>query len=502
MTEHLLGIDIGTYESKGLLTTAEGRVVASAARPHELSIPESGRAEHDADAIWWSELCEICRELLERSGVDPGSILALGCSTIGPCCLPVDREGTPLRRAILYGIDTRATREIAFLNEELGERAIFERCGNDLSAQAVGPKILWIRRQEPEVFRKTNKFVSGTSYLVWKLTGRWVVDHYSASTFVPLYDRDASGWSPELCEGIVRPDQLPDILWTTRVAGRIGRRAARETGLPEGLPVIAGTTDASAEAVSAGVVEPGRLMIMYGSTAFLILMVPQPLSDRRIWSAPYLFPGTSAVMGGMATTGSLTRWFRDEFARELVEEQEAGGTNAYERLAAEAERVEAGSQGLLVLPYFSGERTPLNDPSARGAFFGLTLAHRRGHLYRAVLESTGFGIRHHLDVFRELEAPIHSLHAVGGGTRNPLWLQVVSDICQKQQLVPEVSIGASYGDALLAGLGVGAFSSPQELFEKMRIAREVNPQSSHKRVYQERYEKFRRLYEATRPLLD
>lgn len=501
MTEYLIGIDIGTYASKGVLTTSRGRILATSLREHEVSIPRAGWAEHDAEDDWWADFRFICSELLEKSSVDPARILALGCSTIGPCCLPVDAQGVPLRKAILYGIDIRASPQIEWLNRELGKETIFNLCGNDLSAQAVGPKILWLRENEPQVFDKAEKFVSGTSYLVWRLTGKWVIDHYSASTFLPLYSIRDREWDQSASIEIIPPHRLPQICWTTEIAGRVERKASKETGLPEGLPVIVGTIDAAAEAVSVGVVSPGRLMLMYGSTAFLILVTSQSLSDPRIWSAPFLFPDSFALMGGMATTGTLTRWFRDQLARELTRTSREDDRNPFQVLAEDAARIEPGSEGVVVLPYFSGERTPLNDPSARGAFFGLTLSHTREHLYRAVLESVGYGIRHHIEVFRELDAEIDSIHAVGGGAQNKLWLQIVTDICRVQQHVAEVSIGASYGDALLAGLGVGAFESLPALEGVIRRIHSVTPEPSNSLPYDRAYRNYRALYRNTRHLM-
>lgn len=499
--QFLLGIDIGTFESKGAIVTTEGRVVAFRQRAHELIISRPGWAEHDAERDWWGAFCALSKELIEVSGISPGAVLGVGCSTIGPCVLPIDSEGRPLRNAILYGIDTRASSEIEHLRLSLGEEEVFDRTANDLSAQAAGPKVLWIRNHEPEVFSKAVKFVSGSTFLVGKLTGRWVVDHYTASTYVPLYDIRNHCWCEELCNGIVRTDQLPEIEWTSSVAGSISSDAASETGLWEGTPVIVGTVDAAAEAISVGVAEPGKMMLMYGSTAFMILPTEAPFGDRRLWSAPFLFPGTNALMAGMATSGTLTRWFKENLAKDLVREERIGRL-AFETLADEALAVEPGSDGLLVLPYFSGERTPINDPRAKGAFFGLNLLHTRGHLYRAVLESIGYGILHHLEVFREIGAPVDEFRAVGGGVKNPLWLQIVSDICEVPQVVTQVSLGAAYGDAFLAGLGIGLFADPREIERWVQIGRVIQVNADHSPVYRRQYRRFRQFYELTRPLLE
>ncbi|NIX05876.1 MAG: sugar kinase, partial [Gammaproteobacteria bacterium] len=191
--------------------------------------------------------------------------------------------------------------------------------------------------------------------------------------------------------------------------------------------------------MSVGVVKPGQLMLMYGSTVFMIEVLGKPLKDERLWATPYVFPGTSALLAGMATSGSLTRWFRDKLTVDLVQAEEAGGELAYSAITAEASQIPPGSEGLVVLPYFSGERTPINDPRARGVIFGLTLAHTRAHMFRAALEGISYGIEHHFDIMKQIGAEPTEVVAVGGGTKSPLWLQCVSDVTQMAQKVPAVT---------------------------------------------------------------
>lgn len=491
---YLLGVDIGTYESKGVVTTTSGEVIRTEVRPHTLSIPRQGWAEHDAERDWWGDLCSIIRALIDGSGISPNDVAAIGCSSIGPDMLPVDSECRPMRPAVLYGIDTRATSEIAFLEELLGSENVFRRCGASLSTQSVGPKILWLKNNEPEVYERAHRFVGGTTFLVARLTGRYVIDHYSAASYHPLYDATAATWVDDLARPIVETERLPEILWTTDVAGTVTREAATQTGLAEGTPVITGTIDAAAEAVSVGVVKPGQMMLMYGTTLFMVEVLGRRVNDKRLWSAPYLFPGTHALMAGMSTTGALTRWFRDNFARDLVSAEQQGGVNAYSFLSAEAANVKPGAEGLITLPYFSGERTPIMDPEARGVIFGLTLAHTRAHLYRSVMESAGYGIRHHLDVLASVDAAPEMLRAVGGGTKSADWMQIVSDICGRTQEIPAVTIGAAFGDAFLAGLGAGVFSSYQQLSEWVRDITPVNPQAAATAAYRPFYDTYLELY--------
>lgn len=498
---YTIGIDIGTYEAKGVLATRDGSIAAFASRPVQLRVPRPGWAEHDPETDWWANTCALTNDLIDRGGIAPDQVDAVALSAIGPCVVPVDVDGRSLRPAILYGIDTRATHEIAELTDRLGEARTIERCGNALTTQSVGPKILWLRRHEPEAYAAAHRFFTSTSYLVYRLTGRSVVDHYSAACFTPLYDVQRRGWAPDLGAGIVDPARLGDVAWTTEIAGTLTRHAAEASGLRAGTPVLVGTIDAAAEAVSAGVVRPGDMMLMYGTTLFMIEVVARPIRDARLWSAPFLFPDTHALMAGMATTGALTRWLRDQFARELVEREGQGGENAYAVLAAEAAAAPVASDGLVVLPYFSGERTPIQDPHAKGVVFGLTLAHTRAHVYRAALESVGLGIRHHLDVLAQIGATPRRLVAVGGGTKNPLWLQATSDIVGLPQELPSVTVGAAFGDAWLARVACDGRTADWATSSWSRIERTVDPRPEHRGAYDAAYATYRALYERTRTLM-
>ncbi len=494
----LLGIDIGTYSAKGVLCTPGGEVLAEQTIEHGLSLPRPGWAEHDADAVWWAETAALCRALLgDRFAGD--QIGAVAVSAIGACLLPVDEAGRPLRPGILYGIDSRAGDEIAWLNDRFGEDALFALGGMALTSQAIGPKILWLRRHEPEIYARTHKVLSASSYLVLKLTGEWVMDRHSASYYNPLVDVRALEWDDRFAAPIVEPEKLPRLLWSTEVAGAVTSEAAEATGLAAGTPVTAGTIDAAAEAISVGVVAPGDMMVMYGTTMFFIHVTDRPVPDPRMWATGFALPGLYDIAGGMSTTGALTRWFRDNFAAQEIATERAGGASAYQVLAEEAAAVPAGAEGLVCLPYFAGERTPLNDPDARGVYAGLTLSHSRAHLYRASLEGTAYGVRHNLETMAAMGAPPRRLVAVGGGAKNRLWLQIVSDACGLPQDVPERTIGAAYGDAFLAGLAVGLVPDLAALNRDwVRLATTLRPRPAEQAVYDAYYPIYRHLYGAAR----
>jgi xylulokinase len=491
MTTYTLGVDIGTFESKGVLVDETGTIIAQAARPHQMIVPQAGWAEHRPDEDWWGDFVHITTALLAESGVDPTAVKAVATSAIGPCMLPVDADGAPLMNGVLYGVDTRAAKEIDDLNAQLGDEAILAHSGNALTSQAVGPKILWFKRNHPELWAKTHKILTATSYLTFKLTGRFVIDHYTAPNSAPLYDIKAQTWSDALGSDICSLDMMPELMWSTEIAGTVTAQAAEETGLAEGTPVTCGTIDAAAEAVSVGTLNAGDMMMMYGSTIFIITVTESQLSDPRLWHAPWLFEGEYAAMAGLATSGTLTHWFRDHFAKELSKEE------AFPVLAAEASNSPPGAKGLLCLPYFSGERTPIHDPMAKGAFFGLDLTHSRGDLYRAVIEGIAMGTRHVTDTYAEAGQVPKRLLAVGGGTKNELWLQATSDLTGLDQIVCSVTTGASYGNAFLARLALGEVTK-DDLPSWNPAARTVK--AGRHAAYEAQYPLFKALYEQTKDI--
>jgi xylulokinase len=489
-----LGVDIGTYESKGVLIESDGAIFATASRPHRMIVPQPGWAEHRAEEDWWGEFCSISRELCAHCGLKSGDVKAVGASGIGPCVLPVDEAGAPLSNAILYGVDTRAAREIEDLTSAIGADTIFERCGNALTSQSVGPKILWLKRHRPDVFARTHKFLNSTSFLVHRLTGRFVVDHYTAANSSPLYLAEERAWSDALAPDITPLERLPELAWTTETAGGVNARAAEETGLDAGTPVIVGTVDAAAEAVSVGVLEPGQMMLMYGSTIFTVLIMEKRTRDPRLWWAPWLFPGRHAALAGLATSGTLTHWFGDQLARDLDPAEAMG------KLTAEAATSPPGARGLVFLPYFSGERTPIHDPSAKGAWFGLNLAHRRADLYRALLEGIAYGTRHALETYAAAGAAPQVIRAVGGGLHNPVWTKATSDVSGRAQETLKSSLGASFGDAFLAALAIGDVGV--EAIQRWNpVVARIEPDAANGAVYARQYGVFRELYDRNRDLM-
>lgn len=291
------------------------------------------------------------------------------------------------------------------------------------------------------------------------------------------------------------------MLWSCEVAGHVTEQAARQTGLMQGTPVIAGTIDAAAEAISAGLAEFGDMMMMFGSSNSIIMKTDKLIRTDEFWGLNWMEPGAYALVGGMSTVGSLTRWFRDNLAPLEVADQAAGGPNAYAAMAELLETTSPGARGLIALPYFEGERTPIYDPDAKGAFFGLTLKHTRADIYRALLESVGFGIRQNVESIQAKSLTPKRILAVGGGTQNKAWMQIISNIANIKMVIPEQQIGSAYGGAYMAGVGVGLFSDLSEINKWVRYKYQITPDPAIAEKYAALYRIYCELYDQTQHLM-
>jgi xylulokinase len=477
-TRFTVGVDLGTSSAKAVLVDELGAIVASASKRQEVSSPRPGFYEQDALVQWWTVCVDLIRDVVGPLG---DRVDAIAASGLGPCVLIGDDNGEPLRPPILYGIDTRATSEIAELHRRFGTSNIVARSGNVLSTQAAGPKLLWLARHEPEQMARARTVFSASSFLVHRLTGEYVLDRHTASQFDPLYDLTRQSWNDEWWEEICPGVRPPRLLWPGEVAGELPRSVARSLGLRAGVPVMAGTVDAWAEAASVDVRLPGGLMLMYGTTMFLIAMTADRVRSPSLWTTEGLEPGVSSLAGGMATSGALATWWAG-----------VSGSRTVESVFADATRVQPGSDGLVVLPYFAGERTPIADPDARGMFVGLTLQHGRHHMSRALLEATAYAVRHNLEAYAEAGTVISRVVVAGGGAQSEVWLQIVSDVTGVSQVVPTITVGAAYGDARLAADAIGWDTSRWNPDRGLVAARE-----EVRDVYDRAYGHYRALYEST-----
>lgn len=509
MNEYFLGIDIGTFESKGVLIDENFNICASHSTKHSMDNPKPNYFEQDAEAVWWRDFCVISNRLVQAIGGRKDQIACVGISTLGTDCLPVDQDCRPLRPAILYGIDARASEEIDFLNRYYGEDRVLELFGHPLCSGDTATKILWIRNHESEIYHDTYKFLTGSSYITAKLTGKYVIDQFlGKGSFRPIYREDGSV-NEELCRLYCRPDQVAECRYSTEIAGPVTEHAAKETGLMFGTPVITGTGDSTSEAVSVGLARAGDIFFQYGSSMYFYYCIDHPVKHYispngtgSIKSSKcFTVPGTFCIGDGTNAAGTLTKWVRDTFYREELAAEARGGENAYAAMAREAAEIPAGSEGLVMLPYIYGERSPIQDPDACGMLFGLTGKHSRKHINRAALEAVGYSTCQHIRLFTEMGiAPSHVITA-GGGTKNSTWMQIISDILGMEITIPKDYQASSYGDAMMAAIGAGRLENFTSLKKSLPKGTVIKPNPENRGIYGFYYEKYLQLYLANRQLM-
>jgi len=469
----LVGLDVGTTGVKALALSPDGTVLARAEREYPLSTPRPGWAEQDPED-WW----RASEEALAALGV--GEIAGIGLSGQMHGLVALDAADRVLRPAILWN-DGRTGAECAEIEERVGLERLISLTGNRALAGFTAPKLLWLRRHEPEVFSRIRHVLLPKDYVRLRLTGERAIDVADASGTL-LFDVARRRWSEEVLEDLELPAAwLPAAQESPSVSGFT----------PGGVPVAAGAGDQAAGALGVGVDRPGPVSVVLGTSGVVFAALPAYAADpqARVHAFCHAVPGGWHAMGVMLSAAGSLRWLRDT----------AGGS--YEELTAEAGRWPAGTEGLLFAPYLAGERTPHADPGARGAFAGLTLRHDRGALARAVLEGVAFGLRDSLELLRELGVSPEAGRASGGGARSALWLTIVASVLGLPLELTAAEEGAAFGAALLGGVAAGVFADVHQAVEACVSVREtVEPDPAWQEAYEAAYPRFRSLYPALRPL--
>ncbi|GIV85724.1 MAG: carbohydrate kinase [Candidatus Roseilinea sp.] len=484
----LLGIDIGTTATKAILCEPEGRIVAEAEAAAALCAPRPGWAEEDAEA-WWRNLPIVIHACLQQSAAQASDIAAVGVSGMVPTLILTDDAGRTLRPSIQQN-DARAHREIEDFKAACDEGEVLRRTGSAITQQSIGPKLLWLRRHEPDVMRRVRRVMGSYDFIVYRLTGvaslerNWALES-------GLFDLQREDWDEAMLT-LAGADRawLGEVHWPTDIVGAVTREAAAFTGLKAGTPVVAGSADHIASAFSAGIRAPGDLLVKLGGAGDILYCLDRLEIDPRLFLDYHLIPGKFLINGCMAASGSIIKWFRQEFAPQM----------SYADLDAEASEVPAGAAGLVMLPYFLGEKTPIHDPLARGLFLGLTLSHRRAHLYRAILEGIAMGFYHHVQVLAERGLSISRVRVTNGGARSALWKQIVADVLNHPLEQIAHHPGSSLGAAFVAGKGTGSFAAWDEIERFITITSVIHPAADRHRRYRDHFEVYRQAYERLRPL--
>jgi xylulokinase len=489
---YFLGIDVSTTATKALLVGEDGRVVGDAASSYELCTPQPLWAEQDPE-LWWSAASTSIRRVLEETGVDPSSIAGVGLTGQMHGLVLTEAGGDVIRPAILWN-DQRSAAECQAMRDRLGLARLVQITGNDAFPGFTAPKLLWVREHEPEAYRRIGHVLLPKDYVRLCLTGEYATDRAGAGGTL-LLDLESRDWSSEILEAFDIPAEwLPPTHEGTEVTGAISDSAAELTGLRAGTPVVGGGGDQAAQGVGVGAVESGIVALTLGTSGVVFASTDSALSEKRgrLHAFPHALPDRWHVMGVMLSAAGSLRWYRDVVAP---------GTS-FAELDAEVESIEAGSEGLTFLPYLSGERTPHADPSARGAFVGLTLRHGRAHMTRAVLEGVAFGLRDNLALMQEVGlTDVEEVRISGGGAASPVWRRILADTLGVSLVSVEATDAAAFGAGLLAGVAAGAWSGVAEACRQaVRLGEMTRPSVASRERYEALYERFRAHYPAVRPL--
>jgi xylulokinase len=501
MDQLLLGIDIGTTGTKTAIFNTGGELQSLGQAEYEVSIPNPGWAEQDPE-IWWQALCRATREALKQLPGSPAQIAALAVSSQAPALLPINKQGIPVRPAMIW-MDRRADEEAQILKNELGEGTIEQITGNHPDPFYVAPKLLWYRKHEPGNFKDTSVFLQVNGYINYKLTGRLTLDNVHAS-LLQLRNYSQDEWSDELCNAVgIDPGKFPAIFQGHEIIGEVTQAASAETGLRAGTPVMAGTVDGSAAALEAGAVQQGTVAEMTGTSTVLIMPNEKGIIEPAFIAMPHAIPGLHLLLGALVSTGACLKWFRDQLGQPEVELGRKLETSAYELLTRQGEEIKPGNKGVIFLPYMMGERSPIWHTHARGVFFGLSLATSKGDLIRAILEGTSFALYHNIEVAKSAGIHIHEIRSVGGGTKSTLWNQIKADVLGIPVLIPEASIGAPFGDAILAGMGIGYYrDTGSALKEMVEVKDRYEPDPASHKIYKDLFGIYKALYENLRNVFD
>jgi xylulokinase len=499
MTTYLLGIDVGTTGSKALLIGTDGAVKASATAEYPMFTPQPLWAEQDP-AHWWAATVTSVRQVLEEGGVEPGEVAGVGLTGQMHGLVLLDAHGEVLRPCIMWN-DQRTASQCAAITQKVGVERVLQLTGNPVLPGFTAPKLIWVREHEPEVYQRIATVLLPKDYVRYRLTGGFFGEVSDASG-TSLFDVGRRRWSDEMLEalGVLR-EWLPEVTESPVVSARVSAGAARETGLLEGTPVVGGGGDQAAQAVGTGIVAEGVVSVTIGTSGvvFAASDTYRVEPEGRLHAFCHAVPGLWHLMGVMLSAGGSFRWYRDTLGEMERVRAEESGQDAYDLLTEAAAKAPPGCEGLLFLPYLSGERTPYPDPNARGVFCGLTLRHNKAHLTRAVLEGVTYGLRDSLELMRALGLSIEQVRASGGGARSPLWRQILADVFDTEIVTVNVTEGAAYGAALLAGVGAGVYGSVAEACDMViQMTGRTQPGPAVP-VYEDYYPRYRALYPALAP---
>lgn len=494
MKQYLLGIDIGTSACKVALFDRSGTVIASDGQGYEVYYQKPGWAEQNPEE-WWNAVCIAVKRLVEKSGIRNTEIAGIGVDGQSWSAIPVDRDGTVLANTPIW-MDTRADSVCKRLNEEIGAEEIFRVAGNPMQPSYTTAKIIWYRENTPGVYENIEKILQSNSFIVYRLTGELSQDK-SQGYGLHCFNMKEGSWDRERCEELGIPFRfLPVLFDCHEIVGTVTKEAAERCGLAEGTPVVAGGLDAACGTLGAGVIHNGETQEQGGQAGGMSICTDTYKADMRLILSCHVVPGHWLLQGGTTGGGGVMRWIEKEFAGEERQKARETGRSTLEVLNDTAESVPAGSEGVIFLPYMSGERSPIWDPKAKGVFYGLDFGKTRGHMVRAAMEGVAYSLKHNLETAKEAGAEVRVLKAMGGSANSILWTQIKSDITGKPVEAMASDTATTLGAAILAGVGTGIYESFDEAVSLcVKVRRTHSPNPANAAVYEQNYKKYLSIYQ-------
>jgi len=484
--DYIAVIDAGTTGLRTMIFDVMGIEIARNYQEYDSEFPKPSWVEQQAED-WWRAVTATSKKVLQSSNIDPSRILGVCVTNQRETIVPIDENGNSLRKALVWQ-DRRSISECDWIRKEIGEDKIYDITGLTIDPYFSATKILWIKNNQPEIFEKAHKFLLVHDYIEMKLSGEHVTDWSNASRTM-LFDIKKNDWSGDICTKMGIPlEKLPKCFPSGKKIGNITEEAENETGFKKGTPVITGGGDQQCAAVGLGVIKPGRAKVTTGTGSFVLNFTEKIMKDpeKRILVSSHAVPGKYVLEASIFTTGSVFRWFRDNYGMKAKEKAKQLGRDAYELLIEEAEKAPLGSNGVILIPHFMGAGAPYWNPHARGLVAGLTLASDRSCVLRALLESVGFEIKKNLDIFGSLGINLKEIRITGGGTRSEFWNQIQADIYGIPVMRGNTEESTALGCAILATVGLGIYDS-FEAAEKEMI--KIKEKKLPKKENTEKYEK-------------
>ncbi len=481
MKRYLLAHDVGTSGNKATLFTVAGELVGSKTDPYDTRYFNHNWAEQNPND-WWKAVCHSTQELVQN--IDVSEIAAVSFSGQMMGCLCVDKDGIPLRDAIIY-CDQRAQKECQDILKQIEPKDFYKIVGHRANESYSLEKLMWIKNNEPEVYKKTYKMLHAKDYIVFKHTGNMMTDHSDASG-TNAFDLNTFSWSEKIIDiAGIDGELLPELKKSIDVAGTVTAKAAQETGLKEGTPVVVGGGDGSCAGIGVGCIKTGLAYNYLGSSSWIALMVDKPVYDEkmRVMNWAHTIPYALQPSGTMQTAGASYNWLKNEICTLEVKEAGERGVSPYELINETIAQSVPGANGILFLPYLLGERTPRWNADAKGAFIGLNLSHKRADVLRAVMEGITYNLEIILSIFRQ-HVEIDTITAIGGGAKGDIWRQMMADIYNAKILKPNyLEEATSMGAAIIGGVGVGAFQDFNVVDRFIKIESEQAPNEENRRQY-------------------